>query len=57
MSNDISECLQATGHRWETIEIEIAGRGSLTTYAIEQCDLCDGVRINHDVELLGEVNE
>lgn len=51
----LEQCPHAVGHRWETVDTHIKGRGSLQTYMVEQCDLCDSLRINHDVEVVGEL--
>jgi len=54
-SDQIPECPHVTGHKWETVGVEIEGRGSFQTCTIEQCSLCDGLRLNFEPELLGEV--
>lgn len=44
-------------HDWTVVDVKIKGRGSLTTFAVEQCAWCDKVRVNRDIEYIGAVGE
>jgi hypothetical protein len=49
------DCSYAAGHKWETVDVAVKGRGSGTTYVVMQCSLCLDLMIDHDPEVVAEV--
>lgn len=53
----MSECpIHKAGHHdWYTLEARIEGRDSSETYVVEQCQLCNDLRLNFAPEVVEEV--
>lgn len=49
------EPFDGDGHSWRIIDARIEGRGSMSTYTVEQCTRCKHLRLDHDVEVIEEV--
>lgn len=48
-------CSYAAGHKGETVDVAVKGRGSGTTYVVMQCSLCRDLMIDYDPEVVAEV--
>jgi hypothetical protein len=39
-------------HHWQPVDVQIAGRGSASTYAVERCTECGDLRVDETVEVV-----
>lgn len=54
---DLHTCAGGSRHNWDTKDVRVKGFGSMGTYTVEQCSVCENIRVNHGPELLGEVGK
>jgi len=55
VTNRVPSCSYAAGHKWETIDVAVEGRGSGTTYVVMQCSLCRDLMLDHEPEVIAEL--
>lgn len=51
----VPDCSHVSGHKWETVDVAIEGRGSGTTYVVMECSLCRDLLVDHEPEVIAEV--
>jgi NAD-dependent SIR2 family protein deacetylase len=49
--------MSSCSDRCETADVAREGRVHLNTFVVERCDRCGDLRIDHDIEVVGEVHD
>ena len=54
-TDQVPDCSHGSGHKWETVDVAIEGRGSGTTYVVMECSLCKDLLLEHGRKVIAEV--